>query len=322
MDLFTAFNVEKPEIVKKEEKKQEKKAKGSKSGDASSQKKTEQKKPTLIVNDETVIRYAGQSYPISLYFNDEEIEEGVLTTVKKTIKKEEVEVEEYVKITEEMIRERMENGRFESDCSEVLHHAEPFPELVKDLTTMHYDKEKNMVIPVMAARKKGMGAPSPSLPKIPFNIIMEFWKVARHYALQEVEIHADIYWNPGKATYVMDIPNQEVSPVYAEVTTTNPMLLAEMKKIMEIHSHHKMLPLPSDQDNESERYPNVLYAIVGGFKEEDTGNQITDIGALYPILTMRYFEKGKHYPVKPWSFIEHPFPLMRDLPQVEVMSYV
>lgn len=113
----------------------------------------DQKKPSVSVtksepetwelNTETIIRYGGENIPLTDYFTPEEITNGLpessptdeQTTGDNTAKK-------LRNITGEDVRKRLEND---------------FGELTEELTTMTFIKEKNMIIPVLTARKKGSG---------------------------------------------------------------------------------------------------------------------------------------------------------------------
>lgn len=207
-------------------------------------------KETFTPNEETTIRYFGESHPITSYFTPEELVEGLL--VKRKDKD-----PERVPLDGEMLRKRMEKD---------------FPELVKDHTDIIYIANKNLVVPIMKAKKKGiceMTLPSggvSSLPKIPFAILRDFISLAKFYGTIELEVHADIYYSLETRTYFLDIPKQRVHSLWVEVTESSQELaerLLDAVKVMEIHSHHIIAPRPSAQDNESERVPGMHYAIVG-----------------------------------------------------------
>lgn len=316
MNLFEAFGIEEPEAVTVKEVKKKK----------ATTKKTEKKKTTAVktagteidVTHETIIRFEGITHPITVYFTDEEIEEGILENDKRR------------KITTEDVRKRMELGIIQLTPEELndlgLGGLSAYIDLVPSITKFHIEKEKNMIIPVKQAGKKGSGgSSSPSLPKIPYQLIMEFWKWSRYYAENyQVEIHADVYFDRETRKYVLDYPEQQCSYLNVEVTYTNPMLSAEMKKILEIHSHHRLAPWPSLQDDKTERFPNQLYMIVGRYKEEDRENKpyLVKLGDLYPEITLRTFLNGKHIPLHVWDFVEHPFCTdeLAPLPQLEVVK--
>lgn len=256
-DIFSMFGIvdEYAEKKKREEEERARKAeelrKQVEATRAASANNTENKKVenkvVFEVNEFTVIRYFGESIDISSYFSSEELAEGLLVKKKD---------EEPVRkpLDGELLRKRMEKD---------------FPELVKDMTEMVYIKDKNIVIPVMKAKKKGNCTGTSSnegvSSLIPFDILRDFIAVARLYAEHSLEVHADIYKDhTGK--YFLDIPGQEVHQYYCEVTEDAIDIVGRVEdaiKVMEIHSHHTMVALPSQQDNMSERLPGMIYGIVG-----------------------------------------------------------
>ncbi|MBU8908079.1 Mov34/MPN/PAD-1 family protein [Desertibacillus haloalkaliphilus] len=322
MNLFEAFNIEEPEVVSPTEKaKKEKKANANKNHSASKNSTPISKVEEINVDHNTLIRYGGDNLPIGIYFTDEEIEEGITVEKDDKVTKRNINSED--------IRSRMEHGTIQVDKDELvdqgLAHVGAYPELVSALTVMHVEKEKNMVIPVIQARKKGCGESSTdsSLPKIPFSILIEFCKVARYYATtKKVEVHGDVYWNPVLKNYEIHFPEQRVHKVWAEVKENDPLYVADRRLIMQVHSHHFMAPLPSSTDDRSEVAPNVLYAIVGDMKNERMNqNGVVELGSLFPSLYLRMYHNGQHITLNPWQFIEHPFDMDIDMPQVEVISY-
>jgi hypothetical protein len=139
------------------------------------------------------------------------------------------------------------------------------------MTEMVFLKNKNMVVALQKAQRKGncMETSSfedvslPSSP-IPFNVLKEFISLAKMYGDQHLEIHADIYYNNG--IFFLDVPGQQVHPDWCEVTESAFSIVQRVEdavKVCEIHSHHSEPPHPSSQDNESERFPGMIYAIVG-----------------------------------------------------------
>ncbi len=207
-------------------------------------------KETFTPNEDTVIRYYGESHPITSYFTPEELVEGLL--VKKKDKD-----PERVPLDGEMLRKRMEKD---------------FPELVKDHTDIIFIASKNIVVPTMKAKKKGnceetlLTSSVSSFPKIPFDLLRDFISLAQFYGAIDLEVHGDIYYNLNSHSYFLDIPKQRVHPYWVEVTETSQELaerLLDAVKVLEIHSHHSMPPRPSKQDNRSERVPGMHYAIVG-----------------------------------------------------------
>lgn len=252
-DIFSLFGVE-VEEVKVEKKEVKKVAKPAATAPA-------KEDAALEINTSTVIRYGGQDIPILTYFGEDEIK---IHMEKKSI-------------TEEEVRKRMEDD---------------YAELVPNHTAIIYHKEKNLVIPVLQAKKKG------NLPKIPFHLINEFVAIAREFAKLPVEIHADIYFDLDLNKYFMDFPQQSVNKYRAErtesaIVTAIKFIERKYRKIMEIHSHHVWDANPSYIDDEAERSP-ILYAIVG------------NLNKLYPSITLRTFDKldNCHLKLEPSDFIE------------------
>ena len=206
---------------------------------------------TFAPNEDTTIRYYGETFEITAYFSSEELAEGLL------VKKKDSEPERKP-LEPEMLRKRMERD---------------FPELVKDHTEMVYIKEKNIIVPMMKAKKKGncesvLSTDSTSLflSKIPFSILRDFISLAKLYGEEKLEVHGDVYYSKNKNEYFLDIPKQSVHQLWTEVTEESLSIVERVQdaiKVLEIHSHHYMRPLPSSQDDESERVPGMHYAIVG-----------------------------------------------------------
>lgn len=264
----------------------------AKVGESEEKKKVEPEK--IDINEETVIRYYGESFEITSYFTPEELAEGLL------IKKKDGETERKP-LEPEMLRKRMEKD---------------FPELVKEHTEIIFLKNKNIVVPTMKAKKKGNCSEealssdnaSPVFPKIPFSILRDFIAVARLYGEIELEVHADIYFQPQNGTFFMDIPKQVVHRLWTEVTEDSADIVARVEdavKVLEIHSHHTMAPIPSMQDNRSERVPGRTYAIVG------------HIERLFPAIYVRQFlsEEEGHATVLAETVFAYPF---EELPSFDI----
>lgn len=243
------------------------------------------------VNDQTTIKYFGQEIAITDYFTVEELTEGIPTQKKDG----ETEMK---KVDEEALRKRMEND---------------FAELVSGMTTMVYIKKKNIVLPILQAKKKGAnlengnGEESEDSSfvinrKIPFSLLTEFISISKHFSDEHgTEVHADIYFDFDSKDFFMLIPEQIVHKYWAEriedgFTTSNKILDKRCGKVMEIHSHHTMDPFPSSLDDENEQSP-ILFAIVG------------NIDHFFPRITCRTFNKEnqKYIPIDPWLIFENPF---------------
>lgn len=237
-------------------------------------------------NEDTVIRFYGESLQISSYFSAEELAEGVLVKNK----------EESVRkpLTEELLRKRMEKD---------------FPELVKDFVEIVYIPAKNLIIPMIKAKKKGnciqvevVSSDDIASPfsKIPYSILESFITLAKIYAKHDLEVHADVYYHSESKTYFLDVPTQTVHTYWVEVTEESYSIVnrvLDATKVLEIHSHHNMMALPSKQDNESERVPGMHYAIVG------------NVNRFYPDVYLRQFisEENGHSIKKVEELFETPF---------------
>ncbi|NRD81048.1 Mov34/MPN/PAD-1 family protein [Bacillus sp. BRMEA1] len=260
------------------------------------------------VDEQTTIKYFGLEIAITDYFTVEELTDGIPTQKKDG-------ESEMKKVDEESLRKRMEKD---------------FAELVAGMTTMVFIKKKNIVLPIIQAKKKGANLEdcnmeeeskdsSFSTRKIPFSLLAEFISIAKHFSDEHgTEVHGDVYLDFDEEEFFMMIPEQTVHKYWADPTEDS--LVTAMKlidkrfvKVLEIHSHHTMSPFPSSQDDESERSP-ILYAIVG------------NIDHFFPEITCRTFSKelDKHIEINPWRVFENPFtkvPTQKyDLSVVEVVK--
>ena len=67
-------------------------------------------------------------------------------------------------------------------------------------------------------------------------------------------------------------------------------------KVMEIHSHHTMRPIPSSRDNLSEIVPGMYYCIVGSFQKT------------FPEIPIRRKRMGEGWDKIPFNEVfENPF---------------
>lgn len=294
-DIFSMFGItdeyaEQKKLEEEERKKRaeelRKKIEATQSKSTSSHSESNTKENDLFeINENTVIRYFGESIEIQSYFSSEEIAEGILKKKKdgKT---------EKTKIDGEILRKRMEKD---------------FPELVKGMTEMVYIKEKNIVIPFMKAKKKGIcmetssasaeGVSYPSI-RIPFSILRDFIALARLYAENRLELHADIYFDRNQKRFFLDIPGQKVHQFFCEVTESGHSIasrVGDAKKVAEIHSHHLLTPRPSNQDNMSERGLGIIYCIVG------------KLDKFFPDMTIRMYHGSGWIQLSPFQVFEDPF---------------
>ncbi|AQQ55335.1 hypothetical protein [Planococcus lenghuensis] len=261
----------------------EKKAAAAKNAPAS--KPADKKADAFTPDQETVIRYLGEQFPITDFFSPEEVVEGILVQ-----KKDEDPVRE--PLTAEIVRKRLEKE---------------FPELVKSHTDLVFIKNKNLIVPILKAKAKGckeeaLPYGNASFFPIPFPVMEQFITLAAQ--LKDLEIHADVYFHPEKGHF-LDIPGQELSRYQVRVKEEAWSIAERVEdaiKLMEIHSHHGMAPLPSSLDNESERMPGMVYAIVGR------------ITRWLPSITVRTFHKTEHRHVSldPSDIFESPFQQLPD----------
>lgn len=266
-DMFSMFDIvdEVAEQQKREREERERKAEElRKKVELAKQAKTENSSDTTAskpepekfdVNENTVIRHYGESIEITSYFTTEELAEGLL------VKKQDGE-DERKPLDGELLRKRMEKD---------------YPEMVKEHTEVVFLKSKNLVIITQKAKKKGSYCMEESLsygsgssfssfpfPRIPFTVLRDFIAVARFYGEQELEVHADVYLQNGE--YFLDFPQQYVNKYWVQVIESSFDIVSRVEdavKVLEIHSHHKMQPTPSSQDDQSERVPGRYYAIIG-----------------------------------------------------------
>jgi hypothetical protein len=261
------------------------KANVEKSGNAS--KPAADKKDPFKVTVGTIIRYAGEERPVTSYFSIEQLENGLAT------KKKDSEEIEYKPISENDLRKKLEDD---------------YPELVANFTSLVYIEKKDIIVPVLQAKKKGNNDciiessriledsfyTTANKKKIPFHLLAEFLVIAKDFAKTfGTEVHGDIYLDIDSNEFFMDIPKQRVNPVLVEITETpleTALKFIEKRyvKVMEIHSHHYMSPTPSSIDDANER-SQILYAIVGRLNK------------LFPEITLRTFDKAtqQHITLEP-----------------------
>lgn len=324
MDLFEMANikVEETKTVKAVQK-----AKANKQRKAPTAPKNQPKVDTLEgVNLETVIRFSSMNYPLTDYFTEEEITNGILVAVEEvkdqespspddTETSESVNTDKLVKITTENLRSKMERD---------------FPELVKDLTHIAFVKEKNLIVVMNAAGKKGASASISKAPiywedgllfysnnnnhvRIPESILRQFIAIARGFSDEyKVEVHGDVYYNSEKDSFHLHIPPQTAGSIFVEPDMGSMSLeelvhLSDMQKVLEIHSHHIMRAYPSQTDDQSERL-QIYYAIVGR------------IDQLSPQIYTRTFDrqKEKHIELDPSLVFNTMASDTSNYPQVQV----
>lgn len=297
-NIFSLFGIpdefeEKKRQAEEERKKrleESKMAASLKESAPSSSKSTPKKEEPFEVNLDTFIYHLGERIAITSYFTPEEIENGLLRK-----KKDEESVE---RIKGEDVRKRLEKV---------------FPDLIAAYTDMVYIKQKNMIMAVPKAKKKGLNQESnkSSAPaegfsissKIPFSILRDFVGLSKEIFLKfGTEFHGDIYFNLENKMYFLDIPQQiayreTVERTEDSMVTALKLIGIPFVKVMEIHSHHEWAPFPSSLDDQSERQGNMLYSIVGR------------VDQFFPQITTRYFntDKQEHVSVDPSIIFDNPF---------------
>lgn len=236
------------------------------------------------INMDTRIIYRPDEFMIGELFTSEEIEKGFAKEKDGKI--------EFTPIDETHLKAKLE---------------ERYAELIPSFTHLVWMKAKNMIGVVLQGQKKGICTEeesyeipsllSPVLP-IPFSLLEDFVAIANYFhQTLAVEVHGDIYFDYDKQNFFLDIPGQKVSHVFAEKTESADETFMRLwdknaKKVMEIHSHHKFAPIPSPTDNQSERCPGLLYAIVGKLHQK-------------PTFTCRTFDKQLgHVPLNPLEIFE------------------
>lgn len=313
-DLFDLFNIAVEEEKKEITVKATQKAKDTKKNN---EKAKENKKKAVDeldgMNIETVLRFHTINHSILDYFAEEEVNQGITVMDEKEGK------EKINKISKEDIRLKMERD---------------YPELTKELTNMVFVKEKNMIVVMNAAGKKGLpAAPQKSAPKesavfwhndllyirdintpvkIPHKFLMKFINLARGVAATHgTEVHADIYYDPEKKDFHFHVPPQ-VATIFAVQPLPLPeedidrwLYLSNMIKVLEIHSHHTMRAIPSKTDDANERKP-IYFCIVG--RVQDFFPEIYT--RTYDVVNQRYVK------LEPFQVFETPVELPQQYPQI------
>ncbi|QCJ45481.1 hypothetical protein FAY30_26440 (plasmid) [Bacillus sp. S3] len=303
-NIFSMFDIEDEHAVKLEAAKAAAiKQRKQRMAEHKTQSETKESKPAVTapkkdpfkVLVDTIVRYAGMDIPVTNYFTVEEIENGLPGKKKKS--EEDEEETGYNPITENDLRKRLE---------------EDYAELVANFTQLVYIEKKNIIVPVLSAKKKGMvdcsetsanaGVSVSSKKKIPFSILADFVVVAKDFSNQfGTEVHADVYYDLDENEFFLDFPKQVVTPVLCTVVENIAWINAEKFadrhyiKVMEIHSHHVMPAIPSIIDDMNERAP-ILYAIVGRLDK------------FFPDIIVRTFDKAtqKHVFIDPNKIFKKP----------------
>lgn len=294
-NFITEFND--PEVTKQEQKLEEEKE------DATTTKPVVKKeeKEKFAPNEFTIIRYYGQDIPVTKFLTVEELAEGILGTKNgEQVRK---------PITAEELRKRMEKV---------------YPELVSSHTELLFIEKKGVsyIVPTIKAKKKGAELVTndtvSAFPLIPYRILGQFIELAKLFAEQHYEVHADIYYNYESKEFLLDVPGQAVHEYWCKVTESERDIYARIgkslsdgteldeddlilltgtcRKVVEIHSHHTMQPIPSAVDNVSETVPTMNYVIVGNIQND------------YPSITARRRRKdGQGWDVlDPFNLFERP----------------
>lgn len=132
-----------------------------------------------------------------------------------------------------------------------------------------------------------------ALPKIPFDIIAQIISFFRVYAddKKPFEAMACIYWNPYEEKYFVDVPEHTVSKVRIDYV---PLIHSDAHLVMQLHSHHHMMPLFSSIDD-ANHVETGLYGVVG------------NIGFFHPKICIRASCSGSFTYLEPENIIESPY---------------
>ncbi|WP_240468628.1 Mov34/MPN/PAD-1 family protein [Gracilibacillus sp. YIM 98692] len=256
---------------------------------------------------DTRIYFYNNEYQVSDFFTDEEVELGLPSKKDGEL--------EYKPISEADIKSRL--------SKEI-----PVLQVGADLIHKTYKNTPNVLVVTIKAKKKGNcsqekeskeGSFSTSIQKIPFSIVQEFLGIAKYFSdYYSTEVHGDIYFDTHEETFSLHIPTQHAHTFWVEPRESDEEILTRMMenrdemKVMEIHSHHVMPAVPSDQDDESEVFP-ILYTIVGR------------INQFFPDISVRTYDmkNQQHIKINPFSVFENPlytYPTNDSLDAVEVIS--
>ncbi|MEI2356283.1 hypothetical protein [Mesobacillus zeae] len=299
-DIFSMFDIEDEAVVKMEAAKaaalkqhEQRMAKSnSKPSDSDGKSNaTAPKKDPFKVLIDTIVRYAGMDLPVTNYFSIEEIENGLPVKSKKE------EEPGFKPISDNDLRKKLEDD---------------YPELVANFTQLVYIEKKNIIVPILSAKKKGLAncieasakaeVSFTSKKKIPFYLLADFIVIAKEFSEKfGSEVHADIYFDLDTQIFFMDFPTQTVNTFLCKIDEDIAWINAEKfcdkryTKVMEIHSHHIMPAIPSSTDDLNERAP-ILYAIVGRLDK------------FFPDIIVRTFDKEaqKHRHINPLKVFDNP----------------
>ncbi|KGP81955.1 MULTISPECIES: hypothetical protein [Paenibacillus] len=277
---------------------------------------------TLEVNLETHIKYDGELTPITQYFSNEEIEQGIedpeAKDGRRTINTEDLRLklaEEYGEMSD---RDYVTLTLFPNNLIIPQVHGRKRGASTGVFTSLKEaaaDRKYNMYVPsadghvyhirdgeVYSVCTKASYVPvcdqlhegiQFKLPPIPYIILEEFISLCREYSKDQLEIYGEIYFHHVKG-YHLSIPHQVVSSenVVPEKTEIDD---AQMIKVMELHSHHTLEITPSEQDNNSE-IGRCLYTIIGR------------LDCFFPKISCRVFVDGQYQLVDLNKVFTSPFP--------------
>lgn len=290
-DIFSLFGIEDEYEIKKKEEEERLRLQAEERQKIVNSKKVEnvdgsnkKKEEKFKLNSDTVIYFYTETYDVNDYFTTEELEYGIASKKNGEV--------EYKPITETHLKNRMKKDLPVLDTG----------------AQMVYIEKKNVVSVVLQAKKKGLveGPDGSSLisKQIPFELLKDFIAVSKYFSDRYgTEVHADIYYDRDVNDFFMEFPKQIAHKYWVQVKDEDILEQAiravegNFFKCMEIHSHHTMPAMPSGQDDISEIYPSLLYAIVG------------NINNIFPDITVRWYskERNKHYNIKPSKVFETPF---------------
>lgn len=314
MDLFTMFGVDVGEIEKKrvppttplsetdtvistfESEDVEKEKKEVKKKDKLSNSVELALAPYLKFTRDTIICYSKETIPMATMFSLDALDMHTTVLEAITTQLKEVDSSKQDSLVKELLKKHKESLISESLIVKKL--SKEYLELLPTLTSLYFESKRNIIVPVLKAKKKGVKL-LPEGKKIGYEVIHDFITISKVFARYSLEVHGDIYYNFERSEYFLDIPQQVVSSVFCKVTEELGCLALKVigsKKVGEIHSHHTMAPFPSATDNQHERNC-LIYIIVGS------------MGDFFPRITARTFdtEYEKHISLKLENIVESPY---------------
>jgi PRTRC genetic system protein A len=141
---------------------------------------------------------------------------------------------------------------------------------------------------------------TPSLPRIPSDLMMKVIAFFRHYTQQGGgnEALANIYWDKDNREFIADVPEQAVTGMSVDAQTSGQFADDRYIHYMDIHSHNSMRAFFSqadDRDEKATRLYTVIGRLDGYFPEIKT--RISNGGMFLEIDPAEVFERlGAPFP--------------------------